>query len=37
MLNNVDLLINEIKSVMANVQKISNLDVKIDDVYQVLI
>lgn len=29
-------LFNEIRSVMANVEKISNLDVKIDDVYQVL-
>ena len=30
-------LFNEIQSVMANVQKVSNLDVNIDDVYQVLI
>jgi len=29
-------LFNEIKSVTANVGKISNLDVKIDDIYQVL-
>lgn len=29
-------LFNEIKSVMANVEKISKLDVKIDDVYQIL-
>ena len=29
-------LFNDVKSVMANVEKISDLDVKIDDVYQIL-